>query len=194
MNNWLSTIFIQYVEKYRALDECQKEKIKYRFCTIIGEIEKIVIFFIFFILIKRGIPFCIVLITLVVVRRYVGGVHFNNFVLCFWTSFVICGLTIWMGEKIKITEVYKSFIYLGGLTITYLFSPFPSENKVLGTKEQRYKTKGEGLFFMGVLIVVGNMIKRWEQYILWSMVVIEIESMIKVFIMCYKKGGRMDGT
>ena len=127
MNNWLSTIFIQYVEKYRALDECQKEKIKYSFCTIIGEIEKIVIFFIFFILIKRGIPFCIVLITLVVVRRYVGGVHFNNFVLCFWTSFVICGLTIWMGEKIKITEVYKSFIYLGGLTITYLFSPFPLE-------------------------------------------------------------------
>ena len=47
MNNWLSTIFIQYVEKYRALDECQKEKIKYSFCTIIGEIEKIVIFFIF---------------------------------------------------------------------------------------------------------------------------------------------------
>lgn len=42
MNNWLSTIFIQYVEKYRALDECQKEKIKYSFCTIIGEIEKIV--------------------------------------------------------------------------------------------------------------------------------------------------------
>lgn len=191
----MSKLFVSYIEKYRILDECQKQKIQYSFCVIVGEVEKLVSLFVFFMIMKRILPFMIVLGTLIGVRRYMGGIHFKSAMACFLASFAICSSVIWLGETVCLPKDSRPFVYIGCLLLTYLFAPLPSENRVLGSAAENYRTKAKGMLAVGILILAGHVLEAvLAQYILWALIAIQIETIIKVFMIHYKKGGEADGS
>ncbi len=192
MNEYLAKQFVKYAQKHRDLEELQRIKIQYVCQVLLGETEKLLVLFALFALAGRTREFLLILLCLLTVRHYVGGVHFKTTFSCLMATIGICVLILYLGRYVLLEEQLRTVIYSGNMLLAYFFAPIPSVNRVSPSVTERWKTKGKGLFALGLMTVAGRLLGAvWEQYIVWAFLVMQVETVIAILLSVYiEKGGK----
>ncbi|MBQ4530941.1 MAG: accessory gene regulator B family protein [Lachnospiraceae bacterium] len=187
INGYLAKHFIEKLNNYKNYNENQMIKITYAFCVLAGEMEKLLLLIIIFSIVGKGYAFFIIMVALFCSKHYVGGIHMKTVATCFIASLIAIAVIIFMGEKFIFQSEQKMFIYILSILLMYFFAPMYSENRVI-TNRKKVKIKGIcAAFMMGIFgAIVGGVT---EQYIVWTLLLINIEIVIGS-IMYYRKERR----
>ena len=179
LNQKLAERFVNYVKKYRELEAIQSVKIKYSFCAILSEVEKIGMLFLVFCLCKREKEFLIILMLLAITKHYTGGVHFSSVCSCFFSSLAIITMIILCGSHIELLRIQKILIYLSSLLMSYLFAPIQSKNHLIMSQSQKRQIKVKCIVWIIALYILTEVLQiRKGDYVTWTLLLVEIDLLV----------------
>lgn len=187
--------FTDYISKYRIIDNNQMEKIQYVFIVVLSEIEKIVLILSIFLILDKLKAFAIVFSVLIFVRHYVGGFHLKTFGGCLAITFCICYGTIMIADNFEIPFVSKICTYSVALILAYRFAPIPSDTRPPATILEKSKTNSKAVLSIAFISLIGRFISiESEEYIICVLLIIQIETIIKVLSLHGKRKGKNYGS
>lgn len=187
INRYLANQFIQKLNSYRKSNANQMIKVRYAFCALMGEIEKLFLLIIIFSIVGKFYAFLIIMVALFCSKHYVGGIHMKSVVTCFTASLIAIVVIIFMAENLAFHSEQKMFVYILNILLMGLFAPMHSENRIITNKK---KVKRKGICLTILMIFFGEAVGGvTEQYIVWTLLLIDIEIVIGS-IMYYRKERR----
>lgn len=182
MNQWnqkLAERFVEYVKKNQVVNAIQEVKIKYSFCVILGEIEKLGVLLAFYLLIGRIKEFFIILMVLSVTKHFTGGVHLKRVETCFGITLFASGIIIVCGIQICITNIIRLMIYATSAVLMALFAPIQAEQHLVMDKSQAYCIKVKGVLWVILLVILTEFVQiDKKDYVTWTVLCVEIDLLI----------------
>lgn len=183
INEKIADSFIRKIREYRSCDEIQSVKISYSICVLLSEMEKLIGLVILFGITGVMKEFLLILLLLFGTKHFIGGIHMKTSFSCFLITFTFINGIIFMGNHSSFTSGQTVLIYLVSLILTYRAAPMKSENRIMGTTEEKYLIKSKAVLIVGIISVVGNFIKGTaERYILWTLLLIQIEVVVGMIL------------
>lgn len=114
--------------------ECKK--IKYVSLTILSEISKVLLLFIFFYSLERIQEFVVSTIVLLSVRIFTGGLHLKHYYSCFFVSLLLFFLGICiLPELIAPSALVMSAVLILCIVLIYWIKPVPSSYRPVASNE-----------------------------------------------------------
>lgn len=171
INYSLARKFSQWLLKEKASSELKNDKITYSVQLILNDVEKFLLFGIFFTLIGKLIPYLICAFFLGLLRIFCGGIHLNTFWSCFFATFICFIAIIFLGQYILITRWQSYLLYFIDFILVLLFAPLPSKKCLNYSKSQRNLTKIYSCIILGLVICISMFTVSISNYITWIIVV-----------------------
>ncbi len=139
MENKISHI-VDWLIDNKAINESERELYAYALYSILLSFPAI-IFSILFGMVVGGIKQSImIMFPFVVMRRFSGGYHTKNPLICLVNSSIILFICIWVAMHGKYSYIMMMLTF-GAAIILFLFSPIDSENRRLDDSEKLHCKK-----------------------------------------------------
>lgn len=192
-NNLLSSITLNFLSTYVPLSSISKLKIKYTLIVTLCEFEKIFLLSLIFIFTKHFFDFLQILLCLTLTKRFIGGIHLKTFTQCFFFTLTICECIIHLKAPVNFALIIKLLIYFLEILLVVLFAPTHSQNKLAMSNVEQRKLKRKGIISILFLASISSIFRVGkESYTLYSLLIVEIETLIALFI-SFWKGGKKYG-
>ena len=156
----------------REYSEYEKKLHKYYWTGFISEFSKICIFLIVFALLELTPEYLIALFTLMSLRCFGGGLHFNHYVSCLGVSFAFLFSSIFLSAHIVPTQFIVCISMILCSLIGYVLVPVTSTNRPPATSEQIKKSKKCTviiiLFYFILVYICSN--TTWAYICYWTVI------------------------
>ena len=125
MNEYIADKIISYLQ----VEKNSKSEIKIRFYieTILSEIEKLIAIIIIFSSAGYTPDIIIIMCTIIMIRKYLGGTHCKTGTFCFINTLVMCAIPILIARLVSVNLIASYFISL--LLIIYIIHSTPITSK-----------------------------------------------------------------
>ncbi|AKL95834.1 accessory gene regulator B [Clostridium aceticum] len=143
----LIDIFAYKIYKEKLLSNSDIRKMKYAMKVIWSELEKFIIFLLFFVVLNKVPLFLFSFAVLLSIRSFSGGLHFENNLPCFITSFGFFSLTVFILPHLFTMTIHTALILtLVSIIIISYRSPRPSSFRPILNKKRKRILKYLSLF------------------------------------------------
>ncbi len=157
----------------------RKEKIMYAVSYVLMEIVKIVTLLTFFWASNRLKNFLICMITLVSLRRYMGGFHRKTILGCEMQAVINFLIIIHMGENINILQ-WKYVVYIVSVLLIWRIIPIMSEDRCIYRKEKQMEFKCKAVIVLMLQSVLIQYLPiQYANFILWTILFQDMEDIFK---------------
>ena len=137
-----------YLQSNFGYSDLQVAQMKYILMTILSEVTKMIIMGVFFFVIDRLFEYIAATITLALLRRFAGGLHFNHYISCYFVTFSFMLLVVLVFPHIPMPCFLGLFLLLGCIIINYRLVPIVSSKRPEPTKELIHKSKMNTFIFL----------------------------------------------
>ena len=182
LNNFIITQTISWLTTNRTLEHLSKIKVEYSLLIILSEFEKLLALAIIFALTNHFTEFLQILFCLTLTKHFLGGIHLKTVLQCFGLTLIVLECIIHLGNCIQFAYSTKFLIYILEVLLVILFAPIQSENKNDISFSERIKFKFKGIISISNILQVGK-----ESYMLCTLLVVEIETIIALSFSVRKK-------
>jgi accessory gene regulator B len=154
----------------------KRDHIRYAIETLIGELTKLIILSLFFILFKKGSAFAFAFISFSTIRLWSGGIHFKTYFGCLTGTLALYSTIIWL--PISLLPV-KLLVLAVTVIISAIFVPLPDVKRPVRSKRKQIVAKMLTLFTVtSWYIVVSLYIQSASNLILAVMLIFTLQLFI----------------
>ncbi|WHH57089.1 accessory gene regulator B family protein [Petroclostridium sp. X23] len=136
------------------LTDLQVRTIKFGLECLLGELSKLIMYFIIFSILSLTGYYLVALLFFSSLRLIAGGYHEDTYWRCFFTSLVIFAAIIVIGMNLPQSLLLKSGMLIVSVILTWLYAPVDHPNKPIISVERRRRFK---YFSFGSVILMGIM-------------------------------------
>lgn len=141
MSKFISCLVKKISESNPEFSDLEIKKIEYGLVCTLGEITKLIPYFIIFWLFSLQQYYTVALIFFCLIRLFAGGYHAKTYWGCFFISLVIFGIIIVVGKYISFNNNILILLLVISFILVCIFSPVDNINKRIKSKERRLKLK-----------------------------------------------------
>ncbi|MDK2868002.1 MAG: accessory regulator [Clostridiales bacterium] len=116
----------------------KRDHIRYAIETLIGELTKLIILSLFFILIKKGSSFAFAFISFSTIRLWSGGIHFKTYFGCLAGTLALYSAIIWL--PVSLISV-KLIVMAVAVIVSAIFVPLPDAKRPVTNKRKQLIAK-----------------------------------------------------
>jgi len=148
-----------FLQKEFHYTDYQYEQIKYVFLSFASEASKMLLLFLFFLFFSKIPELIVATVVLLSVRIFTGGLHMKHYFSCFFVSFLIFFLGIFvLPNLITISTLGMIFILNICIVLVYICGPILSVYRPPITSEQKksnsIKAATSILIYMYIIFVL----------------------------------------
>lgn len=162
--------------KSQGVEEDIIEKSFYAIEVTLYEITKLILIFFVFAFLGEINSFGIILLSVLLIRKNLGGIHCSTQIGCLCASASVFFFVYIMGSQFHFTNIQSLCICIVAIGVMLKKAPIPSEQRPQYTKEQRRKFKTRGAFMVLVLYTISILCPKISGFILWAIIVQLIEA------------------
>lgn len=118
-----------YLSQEFKFSDLEIARIRYAVITIISEISKLCIMFLFFYKLNWLAEYLIAIAVLLSIRNFTGGIHFHHYVSCLLFTIIFLSAAIFCSEQIILPSWLQAFITEIGILIIYMIGPISSDRR-----------------------------------------------------------------
>ncbi|TCK98571.1 accessory gene regulator B [Natranaerovirga hydrolytica] len=142
MTEKIVNIITYKIYKQNIISHCDLRKMNYAMLTLLNELIKTIILFVYFLAIQRFDLFLFSYLILVSIRSISGGLHLDTNLKCFIVSFIFFNITVLSAPFLTNIPTYFEYIIIfSSILIIYWFSPMPSLHRPIKDKNIIHKSK-----------------------------------------------------
>ncbi len=149
-----------YAKLNFQFSEDDLESINYSLAVIFSEFEKLFILFVFFAVLGKTKEFLLSSFTLLLIRCFSGGLHFNGFWKCFFATFIFFAFGLLVLPSLSISIGIQYFLIVVAIVINITCGPIASKSRPEYDAKAKLKFKIISTSFMLLFALLFVVIKN----------------------------------
>lgn len=129
----------QKIQTTYDFTDFEMQKMNFTISVIKYEFSKFIILGIVFALVGLFREYVVLMLTLILIRTFSGGIHFNHFSSCFLFTAIFIALPVLLSSIVVLPHTIQVIILAASVSITYLTGPVTSPKR-LPLQYGRYRT------------------------------------------------------
>lgn len=156
----VTNLICAYINMNCNINEKNNTKIKYALVAVIGELLKIIILIIIFLVFNKIIYFLFSLTMLILIRTFSGGLHFKTFNKCMLFSITVFIITSLLAPLLpKFPDIYYYILGIVSILLIFINAPCPSFKRPIKDKKRRYRFKLISSF-LSIFCLIGLLVLK----------------------------------
>lgn len=147
---------VMYLVKNSGRTDEQIQKIEFALKSLLSELVKIVLLVIVFVMLRKVELFMICLCTFLLLRTFMGGLHRNTILGCFFQSLITFAIIVFCAEKTDFMGI-GNIVYMLGILSICRYAPIISEKRGnMYSELEKMKFKFRAICSLFLLSIVVN--------------------------------------
>lgn len=174
-------IYMKYLGQWQVSEVISEKSFYFLKVLFYESIKLLILFFIFWLMGEEKI-FLVSLISVVMIRTNLGGIHLPTQKACLAVSVLIFSLIAILGKFCVISGFYGGVIAVVSCLVIVAFAPIPSKQRPCYSQFQKRKFKVRGIIMVFCLYACGFLFSQFRNYILWA-ITLQVTEAVMVIAM-----------
>lgn len=184
----MKTLHERY-EEYLKRQQVSTENIQkslYMIRVIYYEVAKMLLLFLIFLLLREVRVFFVLLVSVVLLRSNVGGIHFSTQRACITASVCVFLAMLALGRYFICSPICAGVLIVISNVMILKFAPVPSKQRPIYSLRRKKIFKIRGMCVLNLLFIFANLNRQYGNYVLWVLALQQLELIIAT-INCHEK-------
>lgn len=184
----MKTLHERY-EEYLKRQQVSTENIQkslYMIRVIYYEVAKMLLLFLIFLLLREVRVFFVLLVSVVLLRSNVGGIHFSTQRACITASVCMFLAMLALGRYFIFSPICAGVLIVISNVMILKFAPVPSKQRPIYSLRRKKIFKIRGMCVLNLLFIFANLNRQYGNYVLWVLAFQQLELIIAM-INCHEK-------
>lgn len=187
-NEFIVKEIIEFLGMENSLSQEQLQKAEYAVKCILSEFEKIILLGILFTMFGKLHELVICMITIIFLRRYIGGSHRKTICGCFCQSLFSFLAIIFCANNYTVTESLQHIIICISIIGIWKYAPVISKNRPKYNEYQKTVFRCKALTVLLTLYILGDFLPVQEKNCMFMSILYQVCEMI-IVAKIQNKGG-----